>query len=123
MPIEMVMELAAAASEVRLAVGGSTTELGDWTDCFLGDPCVVRSTNEKAIEALRSPGITWENGATWTGWDWSSSGGWATGWPNMHHAYGVGNGVHWIATSVSYYSHSNNGNAASTNVLSATVVR
>ena len=125
LPASMVMELAATATDVRLAVGGSSTELGDWTDCFGGDPCVVTSTNSLGIEALRSPTENWENGATWSGWNWSSSGGWATGWPNMHQASGVGDGVHWIADEVPYYSHSNNGNGApaATNLLSATFVR
>lgn len=84
-----VAKIAKVSSEVSLRVGGA---FGSWTS-------TANSTNSLAISALQTPGTTWHNGASWDNWDWSYSRApvCVSGWPEMYHATGNLNGVHWHA--------------------------
>ena len=86
--VNIVASIADVSSDVALRAG---SPFGSWNSSAL-------STNSLAIEALRTPGTNWHNGATWDNWDWSFTPPQtcANGWPNMYHAQGNPNGVHWI---------------------------
>ncbi|MEZ4460840.1 MAG: fibrinogen-like YCDxxxxGGGW domain-containing protein [bacterium] len=116
----VVSTIAASSSQVRLNMTGPGKAFGDWTGCE-GGICESRSTNAQALTAFNSPTGTWHNGATFDAWSWTitCSPYWNTGWPNMYHACGNGNGVHWIANN---YAHSFYG-LALTNRRSATWLR
>ena len=85
----------ASSSVRRLAAYGTSVRLVD------GSRGQVESTT--AVRALVD-GTSWHvGGVTWSGspWDFSlrsCSPQFATGWPNMYHACGNGNGVHWFAS-------------------------
>jgi hypothetical protein len=119
-----VSSLAGGADEVMLQVGGNSTSFGDWTGCYSGS-CTTVSQDALAVDALTSATGTWHNGATWDDWDWtySCTPSWATGWPNMYHACGNGDGVHWIGDTVSYYAHNSDGSSLTINLISATWLR
>jgi hypothetical protein len=119
-----VAALANISSDVMLQLSGTGT-FGDWTGCF-GNGCTSQSQNSLAVEALKSATGTWHNGASFDNWEWSYSCNpyMHTGWPDMFHACGNTDGVHWIVNSYDYF-HDNNGNPSSISpsVLSATWIR
>lgn len=96
-PYANAAALASISSAVQLRAGASHTS---YTSSTSVDPL--------ARSAFATTNGTWHNGASTTfnnwSWTWSCSPSWATGYPNMFHACGNGNGVHWVA--VSSYSFS-----------------
>ena len=85
-------DFADLSTEVMLTVNTLTTTFGSWDT-------IAYSTNTKAIDAFDTSSKTWHNGATFDNWTFKTACTpfYNTGWPNMYHACGYGNGVHWLA--------------------------
>ena len=85
-------DFADLSTEVMLTVNTLTTTFGSWDT-------IAYSTNTKAIDAFDTSSGTWHNGATFDNWTFKTACTpfYNTGWPNMYHACGYGNGVHWLA--------------------------
>lgn len=85
-------DFADLSTEVMLTVNTKNTTFGTWDS-------IAYSTNAKAVDAFDTSSGSWHNGATFDNWTFNTacSSFYATGWPNMYHACGYGNGVHWLA--------------------------
>ncbi len=79
-----------------LAVLSSAVQLRHHTG---GGVSVANSVNARAIQALELTNESWHNGASFDNWDWQVANctPLARGWPNMYHACGNTDGVHWLS--------------------------